>query len=251
MSLLNSEEYNLYPGIEPAYLLAERIVAGSACMLSIFGAFFVIFSFLYDSQTGIKCKEVFCKLCCGYTITERDDDGETVTKYKLKSYHFILINLSVADIIVAASHLWGLCSNLENKFSPNITAALARNESEIASGFDISCTTQAAFTALSTMASFFWTDILAVFLAFNIVCVQCTNNFITGWKTARGPVEEGIVIPEKQDAPYCCEAPCFLYLLFPLIGWGFPMVMTVAFGIDGLLGYTDDYDGGILIYNED
>ena len=55
-----------------------------------FGAFIVIFSFLFESESGLKWKEVY-KLCCGYRVTERvpkaDEDGNievvTVTKYKL------------------------------------------------------------------------------------------------------------------------------------------------------------------------
>lgn len=236
--------------MEQTYLLAGNIVAGSACVLSVLGAFFVIFSFLYNTRTNFKWKEVFCKICCGYKITERNARNEVVTKYKFNSYHFILINLSVADIIEASSHLWGLCSNLESEFSLNRTAAHLRNESVVASGFSISCSTQAVFAYLSALASFFWTDILAVFLAFNIVFAGCSNNFMTG-QCREGvnanlllQVEEGMVIPSKVQAPNCCESPFFLYILFPLIGWVVPMAMTVALAVRGLLGYTEDYDEG-------
>lgn len=211
MSLLS--DVHSYPGIEPAYLLAEKVVAGIACSLSILGAFFVIFHFFYDTEESFKCKEAF-KVCCGYKIKVRDGD-KAVTKYKLKSYHFILINLSVADIIVAFSHLWGLGSNLENKFLPNITAAHLMNESGITSGYDISCTTQAIFTTISTLSSFFWTDILAVFLAFSIFFKDCSNNFITGHDGAAILMpragEEGnhtyTEVPKNNEAPNCCETP--------------------------------------------
>ena len=192
--------------ITKPYLYAEKVIAGSVCILSIFGAFLVIFSFLYESETGFKWKEVLSKVCWGYQVTERSSKDEIVTKYKLKSYHFILINLSVADIIVASSHLWGLCSDLEHTFSSNTNGARS-----IASGYNISCTTQAVFTVLSTMASFFWTDILAIFMAFNITFIGCSNNFVTRQRRQEieGQVQRktGIIIPEEAKAPNCYETP--------------------------------------------
>jgi hypothetical protein len=96
--------------------------------------------------------------------------GEVKSKYGLKSFNFILINLSVADIVMSGSHLWGLCSKLEDTFSPaNLTATNLRNESTLAAGYNTSCITQAAFTILSTLSSFLWTDILAVFLALILI----------------------------------------------------------------------------------
>ncbi len=176
--MLSDDDNSTYPGMEPAYLLAEKIVAGAACIFSVFGALLVIFSFTYDSESRFSIKELYYKICCGYTVQEKDQEKDQeneywVTKYEMKSYNFILINLSIADIIVALSHFWGLLLNLEHKFSPNVTQV---NESAIANGQDVSCTTQGAFTALSTQSSFFWTDILAVYLAFNIVFKKCTNN---------------------------------------------------------------------------
>ena len=245
MSLLKFVENDAsYPGADPHYLLAQKIVSICACVLSIFGAFIVIFSFLFESETGLKWKEVY-KLCCGYRVTERaDEDGNievVTTKYKVKSYHIILINLSIADIVVASSHLWGLCSDFEDTFlSPAAPA------STMSTGYNISCTTQAAFTAISTMSSFFWTGILAVFLAFNIVFSHCTNNHWTGEVDAEQERElkDGVEIPAKGSAPNCCETPFFLYVLFPVIGWGLPIAMTVVFAVQNKLGYTKDYDPG-------
>ena len=238
-----------YPGVEQPYLLAQKIVSTCACILSIFGAFIVIFSFLYESETGLKWKEVY-KLCCGYRVTETvekaDEDGNiieevTVTKYKVKSYHIILINQSIADLVVASSHLWGLYSDTFSLHS--------KNESAISSGYNITCTIQAAFTAISTMSSFFWTDILAVFLAFNIVFSHCTNNHWTGEVDAKRELQiiNGVEIPAKHNAPNCCETPFFLYFLFPVIGWGLPIAMTVVLAAQNRLGYTEDYNTGNIL----
>ena len=241
MSQLLSES-NL--GSESAYLLAEKIIAGSACVLSVLGAFVVIFSFLFDNETRFKCKEVYYKICCGYKITEKNSKE----KYKFLPFHIILINISVADIIVALSHLWGLCSNLEKEFhNPTV-----ENSSTISAGYNISCTTQAGFTVISTLASFFWTDILVVFLAFNAVCDGCSTNFLTGFNGDEDGNDQEIGedvkidIPANVDAPNCCVTPCFFYVLVPLIGWGVPMVMTVGLAVHRNLGYTGDYDEGMF-----
>lgn len=224
MSQLSYYNKYMYPGIEPGYLYTEKAVAGTACVLSIIGAFVVIFSFLYDSETSFKWKELYYKLCCGYKIKDGNREDDAGSKYGLKSFNFILINLSVADIIVASSHLWGLCSNLENTFLPsNLTAAYLKNESTISAGYNTSCITQAAFTILSTLSSFIWTDILAIFLAFNIIFTGCSNNFMTGFNRAHPHIQGRLVIPEKAEAPHCCESPFFLYILFPSIGWGVPI----------------------------
>ena len=223
-----------------------RISASIACCLSIIGAFLVIFSFIYDAKTRIRWKEIYYKICCAYKIKEEVGRGNWVTKYKLKSYHFILINLSVADIIVAISHLWGLSTNLDDRFRPSENETDASNASNdtlgIFAGTDDSCTTQAAFTVLSTLSSFFWTDILAIFLMFNMVCQGCSNNYITGF---RGELKYGRVrIPDKKKAPNCCESPFFLYMVFPFFGWVVPMIGVFIFATHGLLGYTKDIDQG-------
>ena len=245
---LFGQNNSLYPSIEPSFLLAERIVVGIVCILSILGGLSVVFSFLCNSETACKCKEVYYHLCCGYKIQERDPDDETqiISKYPLKSYNCILVHLSIADIIVAGSHFWGLVMHLEERFAPNDTESrMMNNQSAIPAGFDISCTTQAAFTALSTFASFFWTDILAVFLAFNLIFEECSNNKLTGLNKTTAP--EQIEVLDDDTAPNCCESPFFLHILFPLIGWGVPVVMVVAFAASNVLGYTESYDGGIKI----
>ena len=158
-------------------------------------------------QASSGRRYVYYRICCGYQNRKTGPQA----KHKMKLCHFIMINLSVADIIVALSHLWGLCSNLQVTFSPNTTA---KNDSDpgMAAGYNTSCITQA------TVSSFFWTGILAIFLAFNVVFAGCSNNFMIGLKKAH--VQEKIVIMEKAKAPHCCESPIFLYILFPFFKWG-------------------------------
>jgi hypothetical protein len=243
MSLFDEDHW-----VNSHYFLADKVVSICACALSVIGASLVIFSFLCESETGLKWKEVW-KLFCGYkfkeTITTYDGREKLVTKYKVKSYHYILINLSLADIATATSRIWGLFSDWEQVFS-NKTESVAMES-------NISCTTQAAFIVTFSLSSFFWTDILAIFLAFNIVFKHCSNNHVTGQNAPDhnahayqidDVVGDGIKIPQNDKAPNCCETPIFLYIIFPVIGWAVPLVMTMAFSIHGLLGYTEHFNLG-------
>ena len=67
-------------------------------------------------------------------------------------------------------------------------------------------------------------------------------NFLTLLRKEGAP--ETIEVLENEKAPNCCESPIFLYILFPLIGWGIPIAMVVGFAAYSKLGYAEDYDGG-------
>ena len=60
--------------------------------------------------------------------------------------------LSVADLLVAISHLWGIAQNIE-KFLPVYYPVNATNVATT----DTQCTTQAAVAVFGTIASFLWT----------------------------------------------------------------------------------------------
>ena len=64
----------------------------------------------------------------------------------------MIVMLSVADLLVAISHLWGIKQNIE-KFLP---VYYSRNVTNVATT-DTQCTTQAAIAVFGTIASFFWT----------------------------------------------------------------------------------------------
>lgn len=236
-----------------SYLLAEKIVAGSACILSVIGALLVIFSFMYNFETKFSFREMYYKICCGFRVEEKLKNQEWATKYVLKSYNFILINLSIADALMALSHFWGLLSNLENKFAHNeftdhgsadrnIMSSISNSASIY--GQDVSCTTQAAITAMSTIASFFWTDILVVFLAFNIVFKRCTNRRLSNLSEDIVDGNSKIVVVDAETS--CCDTPLFLYIIFPFIGWGIPMIMLLVFATQDMLGYSEYFDEGML-----
>lgn len=73
--------------------------------------------------------------------------------------------LSVADLMVAVSHLWGATQNLEKfleVYYPNGTEV---------SSTDIQCTTQAVLSVFGTLASFLWTLALVSYV-FIVYCMQ-------------------------------------------------------------------------------
>lgn len=74
--------------------------------------------------------------------------------------------LSVADALVAISHIWGISQKVE-KF---LAIYHPINDTETEST-DVECTAQAALAVYSTLASFLWTLALA-FYVFSINCME-------------------------------------------------------------------------------
>ena len=110
------------PSRTPTFILLLQVAVGTVCVLSILGSALIIFTFVFfrDLRTTAR--------------------------------HF-LANLSVADCIIAASHLIGLFANYRR--------FLCDAES---SEHDVSCTLQAAATMFGTLAAFAWTLAIAVYM---------------------------------------------------------------------------------------
>ena len=114
------------PPRSPVFVLSLQIIVGIVCVLSILGSALILFTFIYFR------------------------DLRTTTR------HF-LANLSVADSIIAASHLVGLFANYKR--------FLCKETHD----FDALCTVQAGVSMFSTLAAFSWTLALAVQLCFIVV----------------------------------------------------------------------------------
>ena len=69
-----------------------------------------------------------------------------------------MLMLSVADALVAISHIWGISQSVE-KF----LEVYHSNGTEVPST-DIQCTAQAALAIFGTVAAFLWTLILAIYI---------------------------------------------------------------------------------------
>ena len=77
----------------------------------------------------------------------------------------IVVMLSIADLMVAVSHIWGASQPLEKfleAYHPNGT---------IISSTDIQCTTQAVLAVMGTLASFLWTLALVSYVLI-VSCMQ-------------------------------------------------------------------------------
>ena len=169
-----------YPTRAPEFILALKIVVGTVCILSALGAGLIILT---------------------YALFK---DLRTTTR-------LLLVNLSVADIIVALSHFVGLFGNYERflELCPtysNTTGVIT----------DTFCSIQAALTVFGSIASFWWTVAIAVYL-FTIIVLK---------------------YPEKARRLHIA--------LYPFC-WGIPAVIPIVFGAVRYLGWQETGDIGMYI----
>lgn len=121
----------VYPAISKDFLLSLRVVVGITCLLSIFGASLIIFTYAVFKDLRTFARQM-------------------------------LVNLSVADIMVAASHFVGLVAKVE-RFIPYYSNSTQNNTT------DRLCSTQAAFTMYGSISSFLWTMALGIYMLMVIV----------------------------------------------------------------------------------
>ena len=121
----------------------------------------------------------------------------------------LLVNLSVADIIIALSHFVGLLANYETTFhaEKGITENISYNTTPL-------CATQGAFTAFGTVASFLWSMLIAVYML-----------VLTQSKTMK---------PRKILVP-----------IIYIASWGIPTVIVIVLAARGYLGYNPEDSPGI------
>ena len=122
------------------FYLSLRVVIGSTCVVSICGASLIILTFIAFR------------------------DLRTLARQQL-------VNLSLADIVVAASHLVGLAALSVENYDENIPkhAYNYTNLSNSNNSVDTLCRVQAAFTMCGTIASFLWSLALGFYMLMVIV----------------------------------------------------------------------------------
>ena len=180
------------PSLEPHFVLALQITVGTTCVLSILGAGLIILTYVAFRDLRTTARQ-------------------------------LLVNLSIADIVVAASHLVGLLAVLESYRTRNpcsaslqlsgynISATIVANETVD----NVICQVQGGFTLFGTVGSFLWTIAVAVYLFVVIVA----------------------------DKPSLGRKLRFVF--YPVC-WGIPAGIAVAFGIEGYLGFEENLDIGRL-----
>ena len=173
---------------EPDFILALKVVSGITCLLSILGAGLIIATYVAFR------------------------DLRTVARQQL-------VNLSLADMTVAASHFVGLAAlQVENYETPHNSGG---NGSDNAFNYSTSeqntlCKVQGGFTMLGTLASFLWTLALGFYMLM-------------------------VIVLQRTDV-----ARYLLFLYYPIC-WGVPLTLTLWFGLvkPTYLGFGEGADIGL------
>ena len=125
----NTTNQTWYPSHRPHFVLALQITVGTTCVLSVLGASLIILTYVAFRDLRTTARK-------------------------------LLVNLSIADIVVAVSHFVGLFTNYER--------FLHNGNSENA---DVWCSVQAAFTMYSSIASILWTIAVALYM-FTVIILR-------------------------------------------------------------------------------
>lgn len=120
----------------------------------------------------------------------------------------ILVQLSIADIIVSLSHMVGVLVNL-----PRYIPKPCESPESLHITDDVACKVQGGATMFGTISSFLWTIAVAVYLL-------------------------AIIVFEKQ------QFARWLRFTFYPICWGIPFSLVVWFGLDDYLGFEESIDVG-------
>ena len=156
------------PVVSKPALLLMRITGGTSAILSVFGASLIIFTYVAFKKLRTTARQ-------------------------------LLVNLSVADIVISLSHFVGLLAKYETYLHPD-------DKYQNASTSPL-CSTQAAFTAFGTVASYCWSMLIAVYML-----------FLTQSRSAT---------PRKILVP-----------IIYLISWGIPIVIVIVIAATDYLGYN-------------
>lgn len=121
------ECHSKYPAIYPGVITSIKVVTGITCLISIAAACWIITTY------------------CAFK------DLRTTARQ-------LLVNLSIADILIAGSHFIGTMANYERYILQNETIGTFE------SAHDPLCVSQASVTMFSSIASFLWTMCIAVYM---------------------------------------------------------------------------------------
>lgn len=168
------------PIISEPVLLAMRITGGTTAILSVFGAGLIIFTYAVYKNLRTTARQ-------------------------------LLVNLSIADIIISLSHFVGLLAHYESVFP--ITVELAKTGNVTLLYTTPLCSAQGALTAFGTVASFLWSMLVAVYML-----------VLTQTRTAK---------PRKILVP-------ILYI----VSWGVPTVIVIFLAAMDYLGYNPNDSPG-------
>lgn len=185
-------------------ILPLKICVGITSCLSIIGGFLIVLT--------------FCWRVCSKDERPAGDGRtrrQTTDRFKrgmLSPGRFILVNLSIADILVAASHLWGVADGYEKYYDEKNRNAHNTGPN---GSTDNECDAQGAVAVYGTLSSFLWTITLSFF------------------------VVGTLVLPHPRRYGSLCAL-----LVYMLVCWGLPAVVSVAMAVKNEFGLDEEADIG-------
>lgn len=169
---------HLYPAIYPGVIRSVKVLTGVASSLSIAAACWIIVTYFLFKDLRTTARQ-------------------------------LLVNLSIADILVAGSHFVGAVLNYE-RFIPYYN-----NYSSIESTNDTLCVSQAAVTMFSSISSFLWTMSIAIYM---LTLTVSGNKKILKW----------------------------MVVVMYVVCWTVPVVFVIASSANKFLGFQ--YTGATGLY---
>ena len=130
----------------------------------------------------------------------------------------VLVQLSIADIIISLSHIVGIVVNFP-RYIPETSCDSHTDQDNLTFATDstVACKIQGGATMFGTISSFLWTIAVAVYLL-------------------------TIIVYERQR---CAR---WLRLSFYPICWGIPFTLVLWFAVDDYLGFEESIDIGKFPY---
>lgn len=176
---LNPSICHTIPAYTPNFILALQVLVNLVCILSMLGAALIIYTFIAYKTLRTRARQ-------------------------------ILVQLSIADFGVAASHLVGVNVNL-HRYAKHV--CIESPESDVVTENSTICTVQGAVTTYSTIGSLFWTIAVGVYLL-------------------------TVIVFESQRA-----GKWLTYAFYPVC-WGLPAVVILAYALEKSFGFHANVDTG-------
>ena len=240
---------DLYPGISPPYTYALKVTAAITSFASIVGGILVIIRSMPCARKksnsklrSITCHEV-AQCCCSYETMDEENNQEGIDKegnsYRPNFKDIFIIYISVCDIMVAFSHIWGIFQNLEGKFIDIYKPIhIITNSTNFHSGKDQQCTVQGAITVFFTIASFLWT--LAMMIS--LVSIEIKPNYTN--TVCLKKFNKNVKVDADKD-PHYCDTIFFMIFFWPMISFGLPALLVFSLTAAYHLGYAEGISTGM------
>ena len=145
---------------------------------------------------------------------DMDNDNNQVINHPA---WLILTFISIADVVVAASHTWGIVSNYENLHHVHVSSLnqYRSNISHMDEGAE--CGAQAVLAIFGVLSSFLWSDLLAfIAVVLRVVSKEYNHHFVS----------------------------VRAFIVYNVICWGVPFLLVCILGGINALGFAEGVDVG-------